>query len=43
MVPEIWTYIGDVRDNPEIKDYRGYGKLRFYLYKNTGPDAGGST
>ena len=37
MVPEIWTYIGDVEDNPQIKDYRGYGKLRFYLGKNTGP------
>ena len=37
MVPEIWTYIGDVEDNPRIKDYRGYGKLRFYVGKNTGP------
>ena len=37
MVPEVWTYIGDVEDNPQIKDYRGYGKLRFYVGKNTGP------
>src|SRR6187549_3693443 len=37
MVPEVWTYIGDVEDNPRIKDYRGYGKLRFYVGKNTGP------
>jgi len=37
MVPEIWGYVGDVEDNPQIKDYRGYGKLRFYLGKNTGP------
>ena len=37
MVPEVWTYVGDVEDNPQIKDYRGYGKLRFYVAKNTGP------
>ena len=37
MVPEIWTYVGDVEDNPDHKDYRGSGKLRFYLGKNTGP------
>jgi outer membrane phospholipase A len=37
MIPEIWGYVGGVEDNPEIKDYRGYGKLKFYLGKNTGP------
>jgi phospholipase A1 len=31
MLPEIHTYIGDVQDNRQIKDYRGYGKLRCYL------------
>lgn len=37
MVPEIWTYIGGVDDNPRLKDYRGYGKLHFVLGRNTGP------
>lgn len=37
MVPEIWAYVGDLEDNPQLKDYRGYGKLRFYIGKNTGP------
>lgn len=37
MVPEIWGYVGDLEDNPNLKDYRGYGKLRFYVGKNTGP------
>lgn len=37
MVPEIQAYIGDIGNNPTIKDYRGYGKLRFYFGRNDGP------
>ncbi len=37
VLPEFQTYIGGVEDNPAIKDYRGYGKLKLYLGKNAGP------
>jgi len=36
VLPEVWAYAGDVEDNPDIKDYRGYGRLRFYFGRNTG-------
>jgi outer membrane phospholipase A len=26
--PRVWGYVGDLTDNPDIKDYRGYGDLR---------------
>jgi outer membrane phospholipase A len=37
LLPEIQTYIGDLGDNDDLKNYRGYGKLRFYLGKSDGP------
>ncbi len=37
MVPEVWGYVGDLNDNTRLKDYRGYGKLRFYIASNDGP------
>ncbi|HYD85264.1 MAG TPA: phospholipase A, partial [Opitutus sp.] len=37
MLPEIHAYIGGVEDNSGIKDYRGYGSLRFYFGRNGGP------
>ena len=26
--PRLWTYVGDLEDNPDIAEYRGYGDLR---------------
>jgi outer membrane phospholipase A len=40
VLPEIHTYVGDIEDNPAIKDYRGYGKLKFYFGRNDGPTMG---
>jgi outer membrane phospholipase A len=37
VIPEFQAYVGDVADNPAIKDYRGYGKLRLYVGRNDGP------
>jgi phospholipase A1 len=28
VAPKLFAYVGDVDDNPDIKDYRGYGELR---------------
>lgn len=28
FTPRIWAYLGSLSDNPDIKDYRGYGDLR---------------
>jgi phospholipase A1/A2 len=28
LQPRIWTYLGDLSDNPDIADYRGYMDLR---------------
>jgi outer membrane phospholipase A len=28
LQPRIWTYLGDLSDNPDIADYRGYADLR---------------
>ena len=28
LAPRAWVYIGDIEDNPKIKDYRGYFDLR---------------
>jgi len=28
LTPRIWTYVGDLTDNPDIEDYRGYADLR---------------
>lgn len=37
VVPEIFGYLGDVGDNPDIENYRGYGKLHLMLGRNEGP------
>jgi outer membrane phospholipase A len=37
VAPRIFTYIGGLSDNPDLKDYRGYGQLRLVLGKNSGP------
>lgn len=29
--PRVWTYLGEVDDNPDIADYRGYADLRTIL------------
>lgn len=34
VVPEVYEYVGDLSDNPDIKDYRGYGQLRLVFGKN---------
>jgi phospholipase A1 len=28
LSPRAWLYLGDLRDNPDLRDYRGYGDLR---------------
>lgn len=28
IIPRVWTYVGEVHDNPDIADYRGYADLR---------------
>ncbi len=37
VLPEVYTYVGGVSDNPSIKDYRGYGKLKLYFGHSSGP------
>lgn len=36
MLPEIHGYLGDIENNPRLRDYRGYGKLRFYAGRGSG-------
>ncbi|MBP7140631.1 MAG: phospholipase A [Opitutaceae bacterium] len=36
-VPEIFGYIWDLDNNPDIADFRGYGQLRVVVGKNDGP------
>jgi outer membrane phospholipase A len=31
LIPRVWAYLGDLSDNPDIADYRGYGDLRAVL------------
>ena len=31
LQPRVWTYLGDLSDNPDIADYRGYADLRMVL------------
>ncbi len=31
LIPRVWTYLGDVSDNPDIADYRGYTDLKAAL------------
>jgi len=28
FIPRVWAYVSNLSDNPDIKDYRGYGDLR---------------
>ncbi|MGC4074848.1 MAG: phospholipase A [Nibricoccus sp.] len=37
VVPEVQAYVGSLEDNPRIKDYRGYGKLRLAAGKTPAP------
>lgn len=37
VVPEVQAYVGGLSENPDLKNYRGYGKLRFILARNDGP------
>ncbi len=36
-VPEIFGYIWDLDNNPDIADYRGYGQFRVVVGRNDGP------
>lgn len=36
LIPRIWTYIGDLSDNPDISEYRGYADLRMIVGWNRG-------
>lgn len=35
LVPEIFTYVSSLEDNRDLKDYRGYGRLRAVLDRNS--------
>lgn len=37
VMPELHTYLDNLEDNSELKDYRGYGQLRLVLGRNDGP------
>jgi len=34
VVPELFTYVSSLDNNPDLKDYRGYGQLRIGLSRN---------
>ncbi len=36
LVPRIFAYVGDVANNPDLADYRGYGDLSLVLGRNDG-------
>ena len=36
-VPRAFTYVGDLSNNPNIADYRGWGDLRLVVGRNDGP------
>jgi outer membrane phospholipase A len=36
LAPRIWTYLDALSDNPDLKDYRGYGDLRAILAHGNG-------
>lgn len=36
-VPEIYGYIWDLDNNPDVVEYRGYGQLRVVVGRNDGP------
>jgi phospholipase A1/A2 len=37
VAPRLFTYIGELGDNNDLKDYRGYGQLRLVIGKTSGP------
>lgn len=37
VLPEVYDYVSDLSDNPDIKDYRGYAQLRLAFGRNDGP------
>ncbi|HRE81832.1 MAG TPA: phospholipase A [Opitutaceae bacterium] len=37
VIPEVFGYIGDLENNPDIENYRGYGQLRMVFGRNDGP------
>jgi len=38
VVPRAWVYVGDLSDNPDIADYRGYADLELALAKHDGAE-----
>lgn len=36
VAPSAWVYVGDLSDNPDIADYRGYADLRLWGGKEDG-------
>jgi len=38
MAPRAWFYVGDLSDNPDIADYRGYADLELSLGKHDGAE-----
>ena len=36
LVPKIWAYVGDLSNNRNVKDYRGYGELLAVLGRDGG-------
>ena len=37
VIPEAFTYVSSLSNNPLLKDYRGYGQLRLIFGENEGP------
>ncbi len=37
VIPELWTYLDTLEDNPRLKDYRGYGRLSVVFGRNDRP------
>jgi len=37
VVPKVWAYVGDLSDNGDLEDYRGYGELQVVFGRNNGP------
>lgn len=36
LVPRLYFYVGDLTNNPDIEDYRGYGDITIVLGRNDG-------
>lgn len=36
VAPRVWAYVGDLSNNPKLRDYRGNGELLLVLGKNGG-------